>query len=86
MGDVYLNWPNWLHFLIFEGGLLVILIDCMMADCMMPCSVCLLALDGVNESQLTHTKKNEQTEICKLVSQGGFFRVNQGCYFVVCLH
>ena len=28
-GDVHLNWLNWFHFLILEGGLLVILIDCM---------------------------------------------------------
>ena len=27
--DVYLKWLNWLHFLILEGGLLVILIECM---------------------------------------------------------
>ena len=27
--DVHLNWLNWFHFVIFEGGLLVILIDCM---------------------------------------------------------
>ena len=27
--DIHLNWLNWLHFLILEGGLLVILIDCM---------------------------------------------------------
>ena len=27
--DVHLNWFNWLHFLILEGGLLVIVIDCM---------------------------------------------------------
>ena len=27
--DVHLNWPNWFHFLIFKGGLLIILIDCM---------------------------------------------------------
>ena len=27
--DVHLNWLNWLHFLFLEGGLLVILIDCM---------------------------------------------------------
>ena len=26
--DVYLNWLNWFHFLILEGDLLVILIDC----------------------------------------------------------
>ena len=26
--DVHLNWLNWFHFLILEGGLLVILIDC----------------------------------------------------------
>ena len=25
--DVHLNWLNWSHFLIFVGGLLVILID-----------------------------------------------------------
>ena len=25
----YLNWVNWFHFLNIEGGLLVILIDCM---------------------------------------------------------
>ena len=25
--DVHLNWLNWFHFLILEGGLLVILID-----------------------------------------------------------
>ena len=25
--DVYLNWLNWFHFLILEGGLLVFLID-----------------------------------------------------------
>ena len=29
MVDVYLNWLHWLHFLILEGGLLVILIDFM---------------------------------------------------------
>ena len=29
MVDVNLNWLNWFHFLILEGGLLVILIDCM---------------------------------------------------------
>ena len=27
--DVFQNWLNWFHFLFFEGGLLVILIDCM---------------------------------------------------------
>ena len=27
--EVYLNWLNWLHFLILEGGKLIILIDCM---------------------------------------------------------
>ena len=27
--DVHLNWLNWFHFLSLEGGLLVILIDCM---------------------------------------------------------
>ena len=27
--DVHLNWFNWLHFLFLKGGLLVILIDCM---------------------------------------------------------
>ena len=27
--DVHLNWLNWFHFPILEGGLLVILIDCM---------------------------------------------------------
>ena len=27
--DVPLNWLNWFHFLILKGGLLVILIDCM---------------------------------------------------------
>ena len=27
--DVHLNWLNWLHLLILKGGLLVILIDCM---------------------------------------------------------
>ena len=26
---VHLNWLNWFHFFILEGGLLVILIDCM---------------------------------------------------------
>ena len=26
---VHLSWLNWIHFLIFKGGLLVILIDCM---------------------------------------------------------
>ena len=29
MVDAHLNWLNWLHFLILVGGLLVILIDCM---------------------------------------------------------
>ena len=28
MVDVLQNWPNWLHFLFLEGGLPVILIDC----------------------------------------------------------
>ena len=27
--DVHLNWLNWFHFRILEGGVLVILIDCM---------------------------------------------------------
>ena len=27
--DVHLNWQNWFHFLILEGGQLVIQIDCM---------------------------------------------------------
>ena len=27
--DVHLNWLKWFHFLILQGGLLVILIDCM---------------------------------------------------------
>ena len=27
--DVYLKWLNWFHFLILEGGLLVIQINCM---------------------------------------------------------
>ena len=27
--DVFQNWLNWFHFLFLEGGLLVILIDCM---------------------------------------------------------
>ena len=27
--DVLQNWLNWFHFLFLEGGLLVILIDCM---------------------------------------------------------
>ena len=27
--DVHLNWRNWFQFLIFDGGLLVILIYCM---------------------------------------------------------
>ena len=27
--DAHLNWLNWFHFLILEGGLLVILIHCM---------------------------------------------------------
>ena len=26
--DVHLNWPNWFNFLILEGGLLNILMDC----------------------------------------------------------
>ena len=29
MVDVNLNWLNWLYFVILEGGLLVILRDCM---------------------------------------------------------
>ena len=31
MVDVRLNWLNRIHFLIIEGGLLVILIDCMIS-------------------------------------------------------
>ena len=27
--NVYLSWLNWFHFLILEGGLLIILIDCL---------------------------------------------------------
>ena len=27
--DNHLSWLNWTHFLILEGGLLIILIDCM---------------------------------------------------------
>ena len=29
--DVHLNWFNWFHFLILEGGVLVILMDCMIS-------------------------------------------------------
>ena len=29
LGNVHLNWLNWFHFLILEGGLLVIMIYCM---------------------------------------------------------
>ena len=29
MVDVHLKWLNWFHFLILEGGLFVIVIDCM---------------------------------------------------------
>ena len=29
MVDVVQNWLNWFHFLFLEGGLFVILIDCM---------------------------------------------------------
>ena len=29
MVDVLQNWLNWFHFLFLEGGLLVILVDCM---------------------------------------------------------
>ena len=29
LADVLQNWLNWFHFLFLEGGLLVILIDCM---------------------------------------------------------
>ena len=29
MVDVHLHWLNWFHFLVLEGGLLVILINCM---------------------------------------------------------
>ena len=29
VGDPLMNWPNWFHFLILEGRILVILIDCM---------------------------------------------------------
>ena len=31
--DVHLNWLNWFHFLIFMGGPLVILKDCMICLC-----------------------------------------------------
>ena len=27
--DAHLNWLNWFHFLIVKGGLLIILVDCM---------------------------------------------------------
>ena len=27
--NIHLNWLNWLHFFILEGGLLIVLIDCM---------------------------------------------------------
>ena len=27
LADIHLNWLNWIHFLILEGGLLVIVID-----------------------------------------------------------
>ena len=29
LADVHLNWLNWFHFFVLEGGLLIILIDCM---------------------------------------------------------
>ena len=29
--DVYLNWQNWFHFFILEGGPLIILINCMIS-------------------------------------------------------
>ena len=31
-----LNWLNWFHFLILQGGLLVILIDCMIFSVTIP--------------------------------------------------
>ena len=31
--DVHLNWLNWFHFVFLEGGLLVIMIDCMAEFC-----------------------------------------------------
>ena len=34
--DDHLNWLNWFHFLILEGGLLVILIDCMIFSVTIP--------------------------------------------------
>ena len=37
-GDTHLNWLNWFHFLILEGGLLVILIHCMIFDNIPGCS------------------------------------------------
>ena len=37
-GDIHLNWLNWFHFLILEGGLLVILIHCMIFDNIPGCS------------------------------------------------
>ena len=30
--DVHMNWRNWFHFLILEGGLLAILTDCITYD------------------------------------------------------
>ena len=29
LADVHLNWLRWFHFLILKGGVLFILIDCM---------------------------------------------------------
>ena len=34
--DVHLNWLNWLYFLILDGGLLVILIDCLIFYVIIP--------------------------------------------------
>ena len=32
IADVHLNWLSWFHFLILEGGLLFILIDCLISQ------------------------------------------------------
>ena len=66
MVDAPLNWLNWLHFLIIEGGLLVILIDCIIF------LSAFLDFNDVNDAQYfsilcdeaSNTSNKEQLSFC----------------------
>ena len=55
--DVHLNWLNWFHFLIFDGDLLVIMIDCMILSVTIP---------ALHEKKILKKERKEEKKKIKL--------------------